>query len=248
MGKRYLLIFGLTFLSVSLLGLGFGAQVLADLTSLYHNSGVSLDAELVLSPQAGSQADSQEGIEGIPLTLAQQVVDQRLDSLRLAGAYQVMPQGDQLLVKLPQTEDMPYISLILSSVGEIEFIDGGLESPPLGQFVAGPGLPAYQTLFTAQDIRSVSPPDSATGQIFYQLELEPSASEQLQRFTETGQNSYICTVLDGQVINCSAMYHLTGNTLEILPGLSSDTVISLADLAIFLESGPLPVPFVVEIQ
>jgi hypothetical protein len=44
------------------------------------------------------------------------------------------------------------------------------------------------------------------------------------------------------------MYHLTGNTLEILPGLSSDTVISLADLAIFLESGPLPVPFVVEMQ
>jgi preprotein translocase subunit SecD len=247
-GKRYLLIFGLTFLSVSLLGLAFGAQVLADLTSLYHNSGVALDAELVLSPRSGSQTESQEGIEGIPLTLAQQVVDQRLDSLRLAGAYQVMPQGDQLLVKLPQTENMPYISLILSSVGEIEFIDGGVESPPLGQFIAGHGVSAYQTLFTAQDIRSVAPPDSATGQIFYQLELEPSASERLLRFTETAQNSYICMVLDGQVLNCSAMYHLSGNTLEILPGLSSDTVISLADLAIFLESGPLPVPFLVKIQ
>lgn len=248
MGKRYLLIFGLTFLLVSVLGLGFGTQVLADLTSLYQNPGTTLDAELILSPGSVSQTDSREVVEGIPLSAARQVVGQRLDSLRLAGAYQVMPQGDQLLVKLPQTENMPYIALVVSSVGEIEFIDGGVESPPLGQFVTGPGRPVYQTLFTAQEIRTVVPPDSATGQIFYQLELEPLASERLRNFTEISKNSYICMVLDSQVLNCSTMYHLAGNTLEILPELSSGTVISLADLAIFLESGPLPVPFEVEIQ
>jgi hypothetical protein len=46
-------------------------------------------------------------------------------------------------------------------------------------------------------------------------------------------------VLDAQVINCSAMYHQTDNTLEILPELSSNSAISMTDLALFLYSGPL---------
>jgi len=44
------------------------------------------------------------------------------------------------------------------------------------------------------------------------------------------------------------MYHQAGNTIEILPGLSSGTFLSLADLAIFLESGPLPEPLQAEIR
>jgi hypothetical protein len=54
--------------------------------------------------------------------------------------------------------------------------------------------------------------------------------------------------MDGQVLNCSVMYHQAGNSIEILPGLSSGTGISLVDLAIFLESGPLPVPLAAEIH
>jgi hypothetical protein len=37
------------------------------------------------------------------------------------------------------------------------------------------------------------------------------------------------------------MYHWSGETLEILPNLGGDADLSLADLAIFLSSGPLPV-------
>jgi hypothetical protein len=37
------------------------------------------------------------------------------------------------------------------------------------------------------------------------------------------------------------MYHLSGNTLDILPNLGGEISINLTDLAIFLKSGPLPV-------
>jgi hypothetical protein len=53
-------------------------------------------------------------------------------------------------------------------------------------------------------------------------------------------------VIDQQVINCSSMYHLTDNTLDILPSLGSGNAISLNDLAVFVESGPLPMPLIVE--
>jgi hypothetical protein len=53
-------------------------------------------------------------------------------------------------------------------------------------------------------------------------------------------------VMDGEVLNCSVMYHWTDNTIEILPGLSSGTTFSLNDLSIFLSSGPLPVAVRVE--
>ncbi|MEW5959956.1 MAG: hypothetical protein AB1801_19725 [Chloroflexota bacterium] len=243
MGKRYLLIFMFSFVLIGVFGLTLGGQVLADLKTVYQNPPAALSAELVLSPKPVSEVGSR-GVEGVPLAVARQVMDQRLDSLRLAGAYQVIPQGDQLLVILPQSENMPYIASVLSSVGEIEFIDGGLDSPPLGQFVNS----GAQTLFTSREIQSVAPPDSAAGQIFYQLTLTPAVVKRLHSFVDRPRPAYICMVLDGQVLNCSLMYHLSGNILEILPGLSSGTAMSLSDLAIFLASGPLPVPFDVEIR
>jgi len=38
------------------------------------------------------------------------------------------------------------------------------------------------------------------------------------------------------------MYHWSGTVVKILPDMGSGANISLADLAIFLESGPLPAP------
>ena len=53
---------------------------------------------------------------------------------------------------------------------------------------------------------------------------------------------FVCLAIDGEVINCSTMYHWSGTMIKILPDLGSGAGISLADLAIFLESGPLPTP------
>jgi preprotein translocase subunit SecD len=103
-------------------------------------------------------------------------------------------------------------------------------------------------LFTGQEVEAAELPDSATGQIFYRLTLQPTAADRLNAFIETQQNGYLCMVMDGQVLNCSLMYHQSGNTVEILPGLSSGTILSLADLAIFIDSGPLPTPLKAEIR
>jgi preprotein translocase subunit SecD len=136
-------------------------------------------------------------------------------------------------------------------VGEIEFIDGGAVSPPVGREIktgpqASPAQNIYQVLFTGQDVEEALPPDSTGGQIFYRLTLNATGAERFEDFVATRSGNYVCMVMDKQVINCSAMYHWRNNTLDILPNLGGGTVISLADLAVFLESGPLPLPLKVE--
>lgn len=240
MRKRHLIIFLLALLLFGLFSVSYSAQVIADLRIFYQDPREGLEIEVVLRPQAPAGANE------IDLTTAQQTVERRLNNLYLAGTYTVVPRDNQLIVKLPHDQNIPYVAVVISSVGDIEFIDGGLESPPIGQ--AGAPSQIYQTLFSGQEIESAEPPNSATGQIFYRLTLQPAASERVATFIQTQPQRYICMVVDEQVLNCSVMYHQAGNTIEILPGLSSGTFLSLADLAIFLESGPLAEPLQVEIR
>jgi len=131
----------------------------------------------------------------------------------------------------------------VSHVGQIEFIDGGATSPPLGRWVRQDG---YDVLFTAQDVEAMTPPNTETGQIFYRLSLTPAGSQQMAEFVANQNDHYVCMVDDRQVINCSSMYHLTNDSLDILPSLGSGNMISLNDLAVFVKSGPLPIPLTVE--
>jgi preprotein translocase subunit SecD len=204
-----------------------------------------LGVELILIPDP--IISSTTATEEIKLLQAQQVVARRLGKLRLAGSYNVVIQDDQLVARLPDSENMPYIASVVSSVGEIEFINGGDISPPVGRRVktaaqANPERNIYQTLFTGQEVETAMLPDPAAGQIFYQLTLKPATVERLSSFVKTQAGYYVCMVMDEQVINCSMMHHWSGNTVEILPSLSSGVAISLADLAVFLDSGPLPMP------
>ena len=250
MGKRQLIVFFVALILFSILSVLYSTQAIADLRMLYQDPRDALGAEFILRPQAVDAATARAN--QADLLAVQQAVERRLDNLYLAGTYKVVTQGDQLVVELPPTENMPYVASVISSVGEVEFIDGGLEAPPLGQVVQTAAQPnphqnVYQTLFTGQEVEAAELPDSATGQIFYRLTLQPTAADRLNAFIETQQNGYLCMVMDGQVLNCSLMYHQSGNTVEILPGLSSGTILSLADLAIFIDSGPLPIPLKAEI-
>lgn len=249
MSKRQLIVFFIALLLFSLLSLLYSSQVIADLKQLYQDPQVTLGAELTLRPQAAAPSIATQ----TDLATIQEAVAQRLEHLYLAGTYSVTAQDDRLVVNVSRNENLPYVASIVSSIGEIAFIDGGAESPPIGQTVqtgtqADPGANVYRILFTGQEIEAANLPDSTTGQIFYQLILEPAAAERLATFVESDSGRYICMVMDGQVLNCSVMYHFAGQTMEILPGLSSGGGISLADLAIFLESGPLPVPLEAEIH
>ncbi len=245
MRGRQFIIFLTILLLIGLFSLAYSARALADLTTFYQDPADSWGVELILSPD--TVVSSATATEPVDLLQAQQVVARRLDKLHLAGSYSVVVQDDRLVARLPDSENMPYIVSIISSVGKIEFINGGTTSPPIGQRVktaveANSDDNVYQTMFTGQDVETAMPPDPATGQIFYQLTLKPAAVERVARFVETQPDHYICMVIDEQVINCSMMYHWSGHTIEILPGLSSGTAISLADLAVFLDSGLLPIP------
>ena len=249
MGKRQLVVFLVALMLFSLLSLAYSSQVIADLKQLYQDPRTTLGAELILRPQTADTSLTAQ----TDLATIQEAVSQRLGHLYLAGTYSVTTEDDRLVVNLSHSENLPYVASVVSSIGEIEFIDGGGDSPPIGQTVrtatqANQDQNVYRILFTGQEIKAAKLPDPATGQIFYQLTLQPAAAERLAAFVKTQSGGYICMVMDGQVLNCSVMYQQSGHTIEILPGLSSGTGISLADLAVFLESGPLPVPLDAEIR
>lgn len=250
MQKRQLVILLIAIPLISVVSLLYSAQVLADLRLRNAVQTDALNTQLILTPQIAGNVSVPANT--VDLGQFRQVVDARLEKLHLAGAYHVTVQGDRLLVRLPKSENMAYISSVVASVGEIEFIDGGPAAPPVGQQVntgpeANPAQNIYRTLFTGQEIESAVLPDPAAGQIFYQLTLRSAAFNRVQGFIQARPERYICMVMDRQVLNCSQMYHWLDNRLMILPGLSSGAVFSLSDLAIFLASGPLPAPLKVEL-
>lgn len=225
-------------LLIGLVSLVYGSRALADL-SMFDPAASALETKLMLEPDMVITADQQ-----VQLIAARPVIARRLDRLQLQGPYRVVISDGQLEITLPKGKDTPYITAMLTSVGEITFIDGGTSSPPVGESIqvgirARAGDPVYHILFTSREVQEIVPPDTANGEVFYQLKLHPAAADRFTNFNQNGPNSYVCMVLDEQVINCSLMYHQSGNTIEILPELSSDAGINMDDLAIFLYSGPL---------
>ena len=100
MGKRQLMILAAGLLLVCAISLTYGAQVLADLQTLYGNPTESLAIELILTTRQTSAS-----VDDTTLLEAQQVVNQRLENLHLAGSFNISPQSDQLLVSFLWTID-----------------------------------------------------------------------------------------------------------------------------------------------
>jgi hypothetical protein len=235
--KRQLTIFLIALLLFAAVGLAYSSKVLADLTIAYPVVVDTPGTKVVLEPANVAP--------GPYLLEAQRVVTQRLEQLQPEGAPQVLVVHDRLEVTLPKGEQTPRLVNIIARVGAIEFINGGSDLPPIGRQVqTGPeaiaGQNVYQTLFTGQEIAEIIPPNS--GDIFYQITPIPAAADRLTEFIEKGRmTEYICLVIDKQVINCSKMYYWSGQTLDILPNIGGSADLSLADLGVFLKSGPLPV-------
>ncbi len=225
-------------LLLAAVSLVYGSRALADLSAFDPAADV-FETKLILVPDTIIP-----GNQEVELIAARPVIARRLDKLELDGPYSVVIRNGQLEVTLPKDKNTPYIAAVITSVGEIVFIDGGTDSPPVGEKVnvgvrAKPDDKAHQILFTSREVTEIVPPDAATGQIFYQFTLEPTAADRLANFGAAHANSYICMVMDEQILNCSSMYHQSGHTLEILPELSSGTTVSMTDLVVFLYSGPL---------
>ena len=245
--KRQLVIFLVVSVILVVLGLSYTSQAVANLTLFYPTSVEVSATKIELSPAAD---DSNITLSAKQYHLvaqdAQRVVAKRLDQLQLDGYYSVTVNNNQLEVIVPPMENMVYLLNIISRVGEVKFIDGGSGSAPVGEHLAPKfhlttgEADDYEVLFQGEEIRTIIPPDSTNGEIFYQVELEPAAAERVSNFVSRNPNAYVCLAIDEQILNCSTMYHWSENTLEIIPNLSSGTGLGLADMAIFLNSGPLP--------
>lgn len=237
--KRQFAIFAATMMLITVVGLMSVPRVLADLVAYLPGSVEMLGTTFTL--QAADPT-----LDTADLLQARHIMARRLDQLNLTGTYEivVLPEQNQLQVTLPENENSARVINVITHIGEIAFIDGGPESPPIGDRVSLVAHPSdrsldYQSLFTGQDIDQIIAPDTNTGELFYQVKLQQDAAA---HFNVPGKN-YVCLVLDEVVTNCSKMYHWSGSTLEILPNLGDDTGISLLDLGIFFNSGPLPAPF-----
>lgn len=236
--KRQIAIFTVAWLLIALLGLLYLPRMVANVAAYLPDEVDVLGTTFTLQPigQPLSPAELQQ---------AQRVVENRLEQLNLTGKYKIVarPEEDQLQVTLPDNNETPRIISVITHVGEVAFVDGGLESPPLGEQLvlsADPSeqLPQVEPLFTGNDISTVIGPNTDAGDLFYQIQLKPAAAG---RFNVSA-GGYVCLALDSVVTNCSKMYHWSNGTLEILPDLG-EAGLSLSDVGIFLESGPLPAPF-----
>lgn len=234
--KQVVAIVAVLFL-IGVASLIFGSRALADL-SVFDPADQVFETKLVLAPDT-IIPNNQE----VELIAARPVIAKRLDKLALDGAYNLVIRNGQLEVTLPQGRNVPYIASVITSMGEITFINGGKDAPPVGETIT-PGLPSaghetYSILFTSREVQTITPPDAGKGQIFFQLGLEPAAAARLADFVANHPGAYICMVLDEHVVNCSSMYQQSEANLEILPELSSDGPINMDDLEVFLYSGPL---------
>lgn len=197
----------------------------------------ALSAQLILKPMNGT-------VETADLIAAAEIIKTRLSQLELEGSYNVEVEDGELRLTLSEGQDLPYIAAIVTSMGHIEFIDGGTESPPLGEQIEtgtetnlNQGI--YQSLFTSSQIIEFVPPTS--GDIFFQLLLNDKSAAVFANFVKVKPNNIICMVMDKEVINCSSMYYWSPDTLEIVPNLSGNSAITMNDLAVFIHSGPLPI-------
>jgi len=241
--KRQFVIFPLSLLLISVFTLGYHPRALADWLLFSPTVVDNSSVKIKLTPDQSANL-SKVTLEASPAQL-QEVITLRLAQLKLKS-YEVQAAGEGVEVILPDHENMAYIINIISRVGEVEFINGGQRTPPLGEKVeigaeASSAGRVYPLLFSGDEIREVTPPDPESGEIFYQISLQAEAAQRVADFAEA-KEGYICLAIDGEVINCSTMYHWSGTMIKILPDLGSGAGISLADLAILLDSGPLPVP------
>ena len=239
----------LSLLFLGILSFTFSTRAFA-WTTLYPSPKQAQGSQVILNP-ASADLTADEAALKLQLVAAEDVVERRLAHLEISPPYQVTVYDGKLIVSLQERTNTPYVSSVIAHVGKIEFVDGGVAGLTVGQKIKTGVEPdfaqdLYQTLFTGQEVAEIVSPDAAAGQIFHQLTLDMAAAQRLSSFLDNATGNHICIVLDQEVVSCSTMYHWVDHTLEILPNLNSNSVVTLADLAIFLDSGPLPMPLQIE--
>lgn len=203
-------------------------QSIASTSAVPLSAARTFDAHLVLRPIDMQFDDTQ-------LAQASQIIGQRLAMSKLHGPFNVQVRSNYITVELSEGRDIPYVSALITTIGDIQFIQTDAAERPLGQNVA---LNDASTLFTGGQVNHFTAPTD--GDMFYQLTLNQQATQQLDVFDKTQSNQHICMVMDNVVVNCSSMYYWSGDSLEIVPNLRSNHPLSMQALLTFVHSGALP--------
>ncbi|MDM8526576.1 hypothetical protein QUF58_00075 [Anaerolineales bacterium HSG24] len=220
-------------LAIGIVVIGYVPLSIASIEDIPITSHINLlGARLVLAPVDDNVASP------TLLTEAATVIEHRLAQANLKGQFEVAVQAEYLEIILSEGQDVPYIKPLITRVGEISFIDGGVESAPLGQLS---DIEHYQPVLTSQGVKNFERPKN--GDIFYTLSLNASFTNKLTDFMAQNPDNYICVAMDGQISNCSSMYHLNADKLMIVPNISGGSALTMAELMTFINSGALPTAF-----
>ncbi len=216
------------------IGVGIGIYAshhTAFATTIPFSSTSTFKSQLILQPYTTQFTPAD-------LIKARHIIEQRLQRTSMYGSFEVTAHQTYLEVNLSEGRDLPYITQLLTSVGNIQFIDGG-KTPLIGQHLTDADL-TNKLLFSNRNIRQFNAPSK--GDMFYQLTLLPKTAANVERYLQTQPNTYVCIAVDGLVTNCSSLYHWADDTLEFIPNRGDIGVLQSQDLLTLVYSPPLPMP------
>ena len=200
------------------------------------NSG----SQLILVPAEGQLSAEDWAVTG-------QVLEKRLTALGLSA--QVQPDGakQEVAIKFTETLDLSPFIPALTRAGQLEIIEGGIEFPPISateQIQTGaeaqPDLGIYRFLVQADEFVQAENLSNEGSNFYLRLWLAPSGAERYQAFIDNNYGLYMCLVLDKAIVGCPIIKQSEAkDSLELLPG-PTDLLTNSAEVAFFVNSGPLP--------
>jgi protein-export membrane protein SecD/preprotein translocase SecF subunit len=208
------------------------------------------------------EADLPEGQELTPgaMEAARIIVDNRVNGLGVTEPLVQLQGSNRMIVELPGISDPELAISTLRETGLLEFVDAGRAPIPDGSMIqttfggprdteTGEGSEevyqpdtVYETIITGSDLDQVSNaglnPDRRVVEINFSL--RPEGGQKFGEYTGANIGSFLCIVLDKQVLSCPTVNARidTNGTIS----LGNDGLEEGQALAIQLRYGALPVP------
>jgi protein-export membrane protein SecD/preprotein translocase SecF subunit len=221
--------------------------------SITVHQGLDLQGGLQVVLEA-DMPENQELGEG-SMEAARIIVDNRVNGLGVTEPLVQLQGEDRIIVELPGISDPDLAISTIKETGLLEFVDAGSTPLPDGMIIkttlggdeaAATGEegeePVFETIITGGDLDQVSNagfnPDTRVIEINFSLQSE--GSEKFGEYTGNNIGSFLCIVLDKEVISCPRVNARITDSGTI--SLGQDNLEQGQALAIQLRYGALPVP------
>lgn len=199
--------------------------------------------QFVLSPDPTiSQAYDQADLER-----TRQVIVGRLSALDIPGWPRAKLKDRSIVINISASADETKVIQTLTSTGELELIDTGVEFPQIRADyrirtgpIADPDQNIYQSLLTNADFVRAKPLQPKRDDFGLEITLTPQSAARLADFMANRHGIYLCLVQDKAIIGCPIV-KLNGHQLEIRQG-PTDMLVDDATLSGYINAGVLPLP------